>query len=126
VLGAAPYAAPLARLGKVRSAGITDLRHGKLLPGPATGRASPPEHVPLPTHVRCYALAASLGSEAGAVQGRVLGDGLVPVASALGRHARPSRALVFAPDRQAVLPGLNHMDLLSRREVAEHLLRWLC
>lgn len=27
ILGAAPYTAPLARLGKVRSAGITDLRH---------------------------------------------------------------------------------------------------
>jgi pimeloyl-ACP methyl ester carboxylesterase len=31
VLGATPYAAPFARLGKVRSAGITDLRHGNLL-----------------------------------------------------------------------------------------------
>ncbi|MGE5116969.1 MAG: esterase/lipase family protein, partial [Betaproteobacteria bacterium] len=30
VLGATPYAAPLARLGRLRSAGITDLRHGSL------------------------------------------------------------------------------------------------
>ena len=31
VLGATPYAAPFARLGRVRSAGITDLRHGNVL-----------------------------------------------------------------------------------------------
>ena len=125
VLGAAPYAAPLARLGKIRSAGITDLRHGRLLPGHASGHATKPQHVPLPTHLRCYAVAASLGAEPQALKGRLLGDGLVPVASALGRHPRPSRTLVFEPDCQAVLPAMNHMDLLSRPEVCERLLHWL-
>ncbi len=38
VLGATPYAAPFARLGKVRSAGITDLRHGHLLAQEGAGR----------------------------------------------------------------------------------------
>jgi hypothetical protein len=36
--GAAPYARPLARLGQVRSAGITDLRHGLLLDEDWAGR----------------------------------------------------------------------------------------
>ncbi|MCK7497623.1 MAG: hypothetical protein MZW92_47715 [Comamonadaceae bacterium] len=38
LLGATPYAAPFARLGKVRSAGITDLRHGNLLDEDWVGR----------------------------------------------------------------------------------------
>ena len=127
LLGAAPYAAPLARLGKMRSAGIVDLRHGNLLPPRhgADGRLLPPASVPLPAHIKSYALAAQVGNSAGALKGRVLGDGLVPVSSALGLHARPARALGFAPARQAVLQGMNHLELLCRPEAAEQLLRWL-
>ena len=127
LLGAAPYAAPLARLGRVRSAGITDLRHGNLLPPrpAANGGLLAPASVPLPAHPRCYALAAQLGQTASALKGRVLGDGLVPVASALGQHAQAARELAFAADRQAVLQGVSHLGLLSRPEVAEQLLRWL-
>ena len=127
VLSALPYAAPLARLGRVRSAGITDLRHGSLLPPPDAGaRPAPlPQHVPLPQHPRFFALAASLGADAAGAKSRLLGDGLVPVASALGRHARAIRTLAFAPERQAVLQGLNHLQLLSRPEVFDQLLKWL-
>ena len=127
LLGAAPYAAPLARLGRVRSAGITDLRHGNLLPPrpAANGGLLAPASVPLPAHPRCYALAAQLGQTASALKGRVLGDGLVPVASALGQHAQAARVLAFTADRQAVLQGVSHLGLLSRPEVAEQLLRWL-
>ena len=35
LLSAAPYAAPLARLGKLRSAGINDMRLGNIVSGPA-------------------------------------------------------------------------------------------
>lgn len=122
LLGAAPYAAPLARLGRVRSAGITSLRHGQLLPGPATAQ---PVHVPLPVKPRCYAVAASTGLASSALKGRQTGDGLVPLDSALGRHKDPARTLHFELDRQAQLHGLNHLQLLSRPEVLEPLLRWL-
>ena len=127
LLGATPYAAPLARLSRVRSAGITDLRHGNLLPPrhAASGRLLPPASVPLPAHLRCYAMAAQLGDTAAALKGRVLGDGLVPVASALGHHAQASRRLAFAADRQAVLQGVSHLGLLSRPEAAAQLQRWL-
>ena len=127
LLGAAPYAAPLARLATVRSAGIMDLRHGNLLPArhAANGRLLPPASVPLPAHINSYAIAAQMGDTAGALKGRVLGDGLVPVASALGHHTRPARTLAFAPEHQAVLQGMNHMALLHRAEVAAQLLRWL-
>jgi len=122
VLGATPYAAPLARLGKIRSAGITDLRHGALL-APQGGMQSAP--VPLPPQPRCHAVAASTGAQAGDLKHRWLGDGLVPVDSALGRHADAARQLDFAADSQLVLHGLNHMDLLSSPEVMVALRRWL-
>jgi hypothetical protein len=131
VLGATPYTAPFARLGKVRSAGITDLRHGFLLDEDWVGRdrfARGPDRrqpVPLPAHVRCYAAAASIGAQAGDLKDRLLGDGLVPLDSALGRHADPLRTLAFAEDRQWVGHGMTHLDLLSRAEVYATLRRWL-
>lgn len=126
VLGAAPYAAPLARIGKLRSAGINDLRLGNIVSAPPTDdgshRCAP---VMLPARTRCYAVAASLGPSTAGLKSRLLGDGLVPVASALGRHRDPARRLAFADDRQAVLPNTGHLDLLSSAEVADQLLRWL-
>ena len=120
VLGATPYAAPFARLGKVRSAGITDLRHGNLLDEDWVGRnrfARGPDRrqpVPLPDSVRCFAAAACLGQHSDALKGRLLGDGLVPQDSAMGCHADPARALGFREDRQWVGYGMSHLDLLSR------------
>ncbi len=111
VLGATPYAAPFARLGRIRSAGITDLRHGLALP--------------LPEGVRCCAAAACLGAPGGALKEKLVGDGLVPLDSALGRHADPARTLAFAPDRQWVGYGMGHLDLLSRAEVYAQLKAWL-
>ena len=105
VLGATPYAAPFARLGKVRSAGITDLRHGNLVDEDWVGRnrfARGPDRrqpVPLPDSVRCFAAAACLGQHSDARKGRLLGDGLVPQDSAMGCHADPARALGFREDR---------------------------
>ena len=126
VLGVTPYAAPLARLGKIRSAGITDLRHGALLPPQADGSVA---HVPLPQQPRCHAVAAALRTPAatrpGPLKDRWLGDGLVPVSSALGRHADAQQQLAFDPDRQVLLQGLGHMALLSSPEVMVHLRRWL-
>jgi hypothetical protein len=111
VLSGAPYAAPFARLSKVRSAGITDLRHGLDLP--------------LPKSVRCYAAAGSIGDDESDLKGRLLGDGLVPLDSALGRHADPARQLGFAKSRLWVGRSINHMQLLSRAEVYAQLRKWL-
>ena len=131
VLGAAPYAAPFARLGKVRSAGITDLRHGNLVDEDWVGRdrfARAPDrrqHLPLPQRVRCFAAAATTGQAGGDLKDRLIGDGLVPLDSALGRHADPARTLAFAPDRQWIGYGMSHLGLLDRAEVAAQLRRWL-
>ena len=126
LLSAAPYAAPLARLGKLRSAGINDLRLGNIVSGPAgdAGTHQCPQ-VPLPAATRCFAIAASLGPAAGSLKTKLLGDGLVPVASALGRHDEPDRRLAFADDRQAVVHDTNHLDLLASAEVFGLLRQWL-
>jgi PGAP1-like protein len=131
VLGAAPYAAPFARLGKIRSAGITDLRYGNLLDEDWEGRdrfASARDArrpVPLPEGVRCYAAAATTGKRPGDLNDRLLGDGLVSLNSALGRHGEPGRSLSFPESRQWVGHGMTHMELLSRPEVYGQLREWL-
>ena len=65
ILGKTPYAAAFARLGKIRSAGVTDLRYGDLLDEDWQGRdrfarePDPRRPVPLPKGVACYAIAAT-------------------------------------------------------------------
>ena len=64
LLGVSPYSAPFARLGKIRSAGITDLRYGNLVHEDWQGRdrfarGDRRRFVPLPEGVRCYAIAAT-------------------------------------------------------------------
>lgn len=131
VLGATPYTAPFARLGKVRSAGITDLRHGNLIDEDWAGRdrfarvADRRQHVPLPDTARCYAAAASIGQRRGDLKDRLLGDIIVPLDSALGCHTDRSRSLVFDDGRQWIGYGMSHLELLSHPEVYAQLLRWL-
>jgi hypothetical protein len=81
----------------------------------------------LPATARCFAIAGSLGPAVGrgSLKAQLLGDGLVPVASALGRHNRPDRRLAFANDRQAVVHETKHLDLLASAEVFGLLQRWL-
>ncbi len=110
LLGSSPYTSPLARLGMLRSAGITDLRHGNLRDEDWQGRdrfASTGDRraiTPLPEQVECHALAAAR-------------DPLVPVASALGRHRDPEKSLGFAASNCWIGEGMNHFDLLDRAEV---------
>lgn len=123
------YSQPFSRLAKIRSAGITDLRHGSLLDDDWDGHdrfahgVALPQWVPLPPGVAGFALAATIGKREGDMADRMLaGDGLVPVASALGRHPDPGRTLKM---ESAVLYQTNHMQLLSSGEVRERLLAWL-
>lgn len=123
LLEATPYAAALGRLGKLRSAGITDLRHGNLLDDDWRERdrfaraADPRRPVPLPDGVDCHFLAASLGRQGGDLKGSLLGDGIVPVASALGRHDDPGHDLRLPEERRWIAWESSHLDLLSSNEV---------
>ena len=131
LLGSNAYSAPFARLGRIRSAGITDLRFGNLVDDDWNRRdrfergGDRRVAVPLPEGVACYAIAATIGRKAGDLGDRLIGDGIVPLASALGRHANPELALAFEPSRQWVAHGTRHLDLLSRPEVCAQIERWL-
>jgi pimeloyl-ACP methyl ester carboxylesterase len=130
LIGATPYTVAFTRLGKIRSAGITDLRHGYVRDQDWHGRdrfarePAPINVCPLPERVRCYALAASLAKEADG-KPDLIGDGMVRVASALGKHKSPSRTLAIPPERQRVLYGVGHIDLLSHAEVLATIRAWL-
>lgn len=131
ILGANPYTAPFARLGHIRSAGITDLRHGSLLDEDWAGRsrfAHPHDlrsPLPLPQGPACYAVGATTGETAGDLRDLLIGDGLVPLGSALGAHRDPMRHLAFPAANQWVGYGMNHMDLLDHPEVYAQLRDWL-
>ena len=118
LLGVTRYSAPFARLGKIRSAGVTDLRFGNVIDEHWQGRnrfelgtdARTP--VPLPTGVECYTIAAER-------------DGLVPLASAMGEHPNPALRLDFPPSRRFVAEGVGHIQVLRESAVWEQIERWL-
>jgi pimeloyl-ACP methyl ester carboxylesterase len=129
-LNASRFLAPFARLGAARSAGITDLRHGSvtLEDGLRIRRraAHPPaRRVPLPAGIDCFAIAATLGPRARLIRDQLVGDGLVPLDSALGRHPEPGRSLCFLPERQWIARDTTHIDLLARAKVYAQLRKWL-
>ncbi len=97
-----PYAAALAPIARLRSAGIMDLRHGL---DESTSRVK--------RRYQEYAIAANLlKGKAPPVSGvsTLLGDGLVPVASALGQSALQANRI--PKSRQHVIDGIGHIDLL--------------
>jgi pimeloyl-ACP methyl ester carboxylesterase len=131
ILDSTPYTAPFARLGKVRSSGITDLRYGNVIDEHWQGRdrfersqdiRSP---VPLPREVQCFAIAATTGNKVGDVKDQLLGDGLVQVNSALGKHKDPNLSLDIPTERQWLGYGVNHMDLLNHPDVYTKIKQWL-
>ncbi|HET7232944.1 MAG TPA: hypothetical protein VFJ16_23245 [Longimicrobium sp.] len=130
-LASIPYAAPFARLGRMRSAGITDLRHGNLLDQDWHGRdrfervGDTRAIVPLPAGVQCYTIAATRGRKPDGFGVRVWGDGLVPVDSALGEHPDPARALAFPPGHRWIAYGTSHFALLHRPDVYARIRDWL-
>jgi len=113
-----PYAAPFTRISRKRSAGMTDLRHGSITD-------TMQEFVPLPTHVECYAMAATLGKKRDRMAERLLGDGLVPLDSALGQSKDPARTLVFPKSHQWVGFETGHNELLGHPGVYAQLRNWL-
>jgi pimeloyl-ACP methyl ester carboxylesterase len=124
-----PYTAAFARLGQIRSAGITDLRYGSLLDEDWMDRdrfthvGDPRQPVPLPAGVLCYAIAATTGSIEGDLEDQLPGDGLVHIESALGAHPDPSMDLPL--HEQWVGYDMNHMDLLHRLDVYAQIKQWL-
>jgi pimeloyl-ACP methyl ester carboxylesterase len=131
ILQISPYSAPFARLGKIRSAGVTDLRYGNCLHrdwqeyerfayGP--DKRCP---LPLPEGVECYTLAATIGEKGGRLTDHVVGDGMVQLDSALGRHEQPEFELAFPESHQLIVRNTGHLDVLCAPEVFEAVKGWL-
>ncbi len=131
ILASTPYTAPFSRLAQLRSSGITDLRYGLLLDEDWVGRdrfRRAPDHrtaLPLPEGVACYAVAGTVAGKRGVLAERLVGDGLVPLQSALGQHDDAARRLHFAKTSTFIAYRTNHMALLSSPEVGAQLLKWL-
>ena len=130
-LEASPYSEALARLGKIRSAGTTDLRHGNLVDEDWAGRdrfarsADPRQPLPLPSGVQCFAIAAMISKKHNDLSGKLMGDGLVPLKSALGQHPDTRHALHLPKSHQKVFYGLSHLGLLSSAAVCAQLQAWM-
>jgi pimeloyl-ACP methyl ester carboxylesterase len=104
ILGSTPYSKPFVALTKLRSAGINDLREGLT-------------HA-LPKAVSVFAVAACTTTSRNKATDHVSGDGLVSVNSALGIN------LGFTKSNSKVFFKMNHMQLLSRPEVTEELMKF--
>ncbi len=131
LLAASPYTVAFTRLGHLRSAGITDLRHGSVQDADRAGHgrfdhaADRRQPLPLPAGVPCYAIAASLDVEKADRRRKPRGDELVPLASALGHHSDPRMDLGIPAERQWIAWGTGHLDLLRSAAVYRQMKRWL-
>ena len=134
-----PYTAPISALGRIRSAGITDLRYSNLLDEDwgeveqfdtlgdlASKRARDNRTpVPLPEGIVHHAIAATLSPQPGAIIGKLLGDGVVHPSSGTGRHREPERCLEFDADKVRIFYDTGHLSLLDHPQVSVTLREWL-
>jgi len=126
-----PYSHALSRLGKIRSAGTTDLRHGNLIDEDWKGHDrfahahDRRQLSQLPANVKCYAIAAMIAKRPSEMWGQLVGDGLVPLKSALGKHRDENRALHLPAEHQRVYYGMTHLGLLDSQAVCQQLQAWI-
>ncbi|TFY98342.1 esterase/lipase family protein [Ramlibacter humi] len=120
-LGAGPAAAvlPLAQLARRRSDGIDDFLHGRVLEDDARTGMTPMANAiaGVPASLPTYAIAAELPGTGS--------DGLVTVASALGKHAEPARDLMLPEEHRWVASGVDHVGLLGSDAVYQRMRQWL-
>jgi pimeloyl-ACP methyl ester carboxylesterase len=135
-LALSPFTAPFTALGAIRSAGITDLRYGylqhsdwndgagKRKKGRFVRSGDNRQPMPLPPGIEYYALAASQSAGGNKLADAIVGDGLVPVGSALGEHRNPALWLNIPEDHKAIVYRKGHFDLLGAT-VYKQVHRWL-
>lgn len=115
LLAITPYTKPFMQIGGLRSNGIQDLRHGRITAGTE-------QPVQLAKGVRHLLIAGHLGNER---KLDMIGDGLVPVRSALGQHLEPEKALAAEDITRVTHAALGHMAMLKDKRVYSTLLQWL-
>ena len=131
IVGSIPIISGFADIAHVRSAGIQDLRYGHIVdedwqqtdgPSVSDGQRQP---IPLPESATTYVIAACTCKMPNPMIEATVGDGLVSVGSALGRHKDTRFELQIPAHNQSVSYGVNHMDLLSSKAIYGTLKQWL-
>lgn len=131
MLEAIPYTKPFARLAKIRSAGVTDLRYGNIIDEDWQGndrfemQKDHSQPIPLPKQIACYSIAAVIGKATDLITPRLVGDSLVEVKSALGQHENPAKNLRFKEENTWVAYENTHLDLLSNPNIYAKIKAWL-
>lgn len=127
LLGHSPYTAPFMRLGNIRSAAIKDLRYGFIsqVEHERTQDMGSSDHrenlVPLPDGIAHLFIAGSINPETAKSW---VGDGLVPLYSALGQHKKLEKHLVGADLTRLTFDYVDHMAMLSDVRVWDALTDW--
>ncbi len=127
LLSFSPYTQPLMKLGNLRSAAIRDLSFGMITPETSRGTEDRGHDDPRDTLPPLPAQVAHLllgGARDAAAADSPVGDGLVPVASALGLHADPARTLTGPRLTRVELADMDHLGMLGDVRVWDALLDW--
>jgi len=125
LLQISPYSAPFTKVTKVRSSGLTDLRHGYII-DEDWNNEEVRKIIPLPKNIQCYSIATTTSvKESSKLANDVVGDGLVSIRSALGKHKDKNLNLDFAEDHQWIGRNISHMQLLSDSKVYEVIKSWM-
>lgn len=124
-LGRLPETALIAFILDARSAGIRDLRFGTALSSDAGDTAphrdDPP--LPLPSDVRNHLVVATRSKNPAGLLSRLVGDGLVPVTSAIGPRA--DHMDLTAAANVLHVGRTNHNRILNHPDVYKQLVAWL-
>ncbi len=127
-----PYAKPFARLGNIRSLGIRDLRHGYITEQESLVGETKQSDVrssiePLHSASRHLLIASSMIQKTAhdLVGDELVGDGLVPVSSALGEHSNSNMNLQAQVMDKVFIEQLGHIAMLKDPRVYETLRKHL-
>ncbi len=131
ILEAIPYTKPFARLGKIRSAGVTDLRYGNLVDEDWQNNdrfkmgGDQRKFISLPKKVECFSIAGIVGKETKSISTQLLGDKMVGVNSALGQHKDPTKNLNFKKKNTWIAYESTHSELLSNLKIYTKIKEWV-
>jgi len=116
------HSRPLAKVLRIRSVGIQDLRHGNILDEEWAG-ADLHDHrtrrvdVPLHPGIRHLAVVGLLGKRIDSKVAQLFGDGIVTAASARGAGRRSPERRRYPAEDVVILPGVSHLALVHDETV---------
>jgi len=120
LLGVLPFTKPFMRLGQLRGRGIRELRYGSVFPDDEDPKKNGP--IRLTDSMRHLFIGTTI-NELG--EKTPLGDGMVPLTSALGEEESTNRKVVAERLERIHLQNIGHVELVSAPEVYSTLEDWV-